>query len=103
MASGKPVNKYCFLRYNSKLRFTIATRMKLRGFPLQTLALKYKIRPDSLRKFLQSEEPKDWRGISQFAVLKLCSELGIELDLSWKIKEGSQEDFVFKRDRREQV
>ncbi len=101
MREKRVINKYCFLRYNSKLRFTIAARIKHRGFPLQTLALKYNIRPDSLRKFLYSEEPKVWRGIPQFSVLKICSELGIELDLSWKIKEGAQEDFVFKRDRRE--
>lgn len=97
----KPINKYCFLRYNSKLRFTIEKRMKLRGFPLATLAKKYNIQPGDLRRFLYSQEPKDWRHISQWAVIKLCNELGIELELSWKIKEGAQEDFVFKRDRHE--
>jgi len=71
---------YCFLRNDYRLREIIQYYMEKNNHSYRTLATAIGANENNVREFIR----KGTKAISQWKVLEICKELGIELDLQIK-------------------
>lgn len=75
-----PMTSYCIIRNDYRLRDIIVYYMDKSGHTYRTLAKAIGANENGVREFIR----KGKKAISQYKVIELCRELGIELNLEIK-------------------
>lgn len=77
-----PLSGYCIVRNDLRLREIIKYYMGVKGYNYTSLSERLDLNDSNIRKFVE----KGMKTVSQYNVIRICDELGIEISLEIDVK-----------------